>query len=152
MSLINKLNKLINDCTYRLSWDEYFMSTALLISSRSSCDRLHVGCILVKNNRIIASGYNGFLPSAPHESIIVNNHEQATIHAEQNAVTDCSKRGVKTDGAIAYITHYPCINCTKILAASGIKKIFYMNDYKNDENSANILKSVNIEITNIIFE
>jgi dCMP deaminase len=152
MSLINKLNQLINNCEYRLSWDEYFMSTALLVSSRSPCERLHVGCVLVKDNRIIASGYNGFLPGAPHKSIVINNHEQATVHAEQNAITDCSKRGVETNGATAYITHYPCINCAKILAAAGIKKIFYMNDYKNDENVLRILKNVNIEITNIVFK
>ena len=152
MSLITELNNLINNCKYRVSWNEYFMSTALLVSSRSSCDRLHVGCILVKDDRIIASGYNGFLPGAPHKSIVVNNHEQATVHAEQNAIADCSKRGVETFGATAYITHYPCINCAKILAAAGIKKIFYMNDYKNDKNVSNILKSVDIEITNIIFD
>lgn len=152
MSLINKLNQLINNCEYRLSWDEYFMSTALLVSSRSPCERLHVGCVLVKDNRIIASGYNGFLPGAPHKSIVINNHEQATVHAEQNAITDCSKRGVETNGSTAYITHYPCINCAKILAAAGVKKIFYMNDYKNDENVLRILKNVNIEITNIVFK
>ena len=62
-----------------------------------------------------------------------NGHEQATIHAEQNAITDCAKRGVSTLGATVYITHYPCINCMKILCAAGIKNIFYINDYKNDD-------------------
>ena len=109
------------------------MSVALLISSRSTCNRLHVGCVLVKDNRIISAGYNGFLPNMPHESIIINEHEQATVHAEQNAITDCAKRGVSVDGSIAYITHYPCLNCAKILVASGIKEVRFYTDYRNDE-------------------
>ena len=128
----------------RLSWDEYFISSALLISSRSSCHRLHVGCLLVKDNRIISAGYNGFLAGLPHESVVVNNHEQNTVHAEQNAISDCAKRGVNTNGATAYITHYPCINCAKILLAAGIKQIKYYHDYKNSELVANILNKANI--------
>ena len=108
----------------RLSWDDYFMSIAFLISSRSTCDRLHVGCVLVKDTRIISVGYNGFLPKLPHKSCVRDGHEQATVHSEQNAITDCAKRGVPTDNATAYITHYPCINCCKILCAAGIKKIY----------------------------
>lgn len=117
----------------RPSWNEYFKEIVQVTSKRSACERLQVGCVLVKNNRIIAQGYNGFLPGCPHESKVRNGHEQATIHAEQNAVTDCAKRGVSTEGATAYITHYPCINCMKILCAAGISHIFYINDYKNDE-------------------
>ena len=134
----------------KLSWEEYFMSTALLLSCRSSCKRLHVGCVLVKNNRIISAGYNGFLPGAPHKSIIVDNHEIATVHAEQNAITDCANRGVSVNEATAYITHYPCINCAKILAASGIKKIIYLNDYKNDENVLKIFENLDIEIKKLV--
>ena len=117
----------------RPSWDEYFKKICLVTKERSSCHRLQVGCILVKENRIISQGYNGFLPGLPHESIIRDNHEQATVHAEQNAISDCAKRGVSCLGCIAYITHYPCINCFKIMAASGIKEIRYINDYRNDD-------------------
>ena len=102
-------------------------------AKRSSCDRLHVGCILVKENRILSAGYNGYLPGCPHDSIIRDNHEMATVHAEQNAISYCAKKGISCEEADAYITHYPCLNCTKILLASGIKNIFYINDYKNDE-------------------
>ena len=115
----------------RLSWDEYFIATAFLISSRSPDLRLKVGCVLVKDNHVISMGYNGFLPKIEHKSFMENGHEQATVHAEQNSIADCAKRGVKTDGAIAYITHYPCINCFKILASSGITKIYYRDDYRN---------------------
>ena len=117
----------------RISWDEYFSKIVVATSERSPCERLHVGCLLVKDNRIVSQGYNGFLPGCPHESIVRDNHEQATLHAEQNALMDCAKRGVSCDGCTAYITHYPCIICTRLLLAGGIKKIKYVNDYKNDE-------------------
>ena len=117
----------------RPSWLEYFKQIVLVTATRSPCERLQVGCLLVKDNRIISQGYNGFLPGCPHDSILVNNHEQATVHAEQNAITDCAKRGVSCNQADAYITHYPCLNCMKILCASGIKKIYFINDYKNNE-------------------
>ncbi len=153
MSIINSLSNILNN--NRIEWDEYFIANALLISQRSSCSRLHVGCVLVYNNRIISTGYNGFLPGASHVSIIKtegnNSHEQATVHAECNAIADCAKRGVSTAGAIAYITHYPCINCFKILVAAGIKEIKYLHDYKNDENIIKLLETLNIktnELTN----
>jgi dCMP deaminase len=108
------------------------MKTAQLASVRSPCERLQVGCVLVKNNRLISMGYNGFLGGCEHKSIVRDNHEQATIHAEINAVTDAAKRGVSIDGAEAYVTHYPCLNCYKALASSGVNKIYYNTDYKND--------------------
>ena len=117
----------------RLSWDEYFAKIVEVTAERSSCERLHVGCILVKDNRIVSQGYNGFLPGCPHKSVVRNNHEQATVHAEQNALCDCAKRGVSCAESIAYVTHYPCIICTRLLLAAGIKEIKYLHDYKNDE-------------------
>ena len=110
---------------------------------------LHVGCLLVHDNRIISQGYNGFLPGCPHESIIRDNHEQATIHAEQNALCDCAKRGVSCNGAIAYITHYPCLICSRLLLASGISKIYYIIDYKKDELVEIFAKQKNVEIIQI---
>jgi len=132
----NKLDNIINfisewETSERISWDEYFLATSFLISSRSPDKRLKVGCVLVKENHVISVGYNGFLPKVEHKSYIDNGHEQATVHAEQNCISDCARRGVATEGAIAYITHYPCINCFKILASSGIIKIYYKNDYRN---------------------
>jgi dCMP deaminase len=117
----------------RPSWREYFKNIVLETCKRSPCERLQVGCLFVKDNRIISQGYNGFLSGCHHKSIVRDNHEQATIHAEQNAITDCAKRGVSCDGCDAYITHYPCIICMRLLCASGIKRIYYINDYKNDE-------------------
>lgn len=119
--------------TVRPTWDIYFKQIIQVTATRSPCSRLQVGCILVNDNRIISQGYNGFLPGCPHESKVRDGHELATVHAEQNAITDCANRGVSTNNATAYITHYPCINCMKILCASGIREIKYINDYKNDE-------------------
>mgnify|MGYP003309341244 CR=1 FL=1 len=116
----------------RISWNDYFIKTAELASVRSPCERLKVGCVLTKNNRLISMGYNGFLAGTNHNSIVRSGHEQATIHAEINAITDAAKRGVSIDDAEAYITHYPCLNCFKALASSGVKKIYYKNDYRND--------------------
>jgi dCMP deaminase len=138
-SLIKLLEYNVIDKKERINWDQYFMSIAILASVRSSCNRLNVGCVLVKNKRVISMGYNGFLPGAKHNSIIKNSHEQATVHAEQNAISDAANRGISIDNCVAYITHYPCINCFKILSASGIKKILYLEDYKNDETIQQII-------------
>lgn len=130
----------------RISWKNYFMDMAILTSKRSPCKRLNVGCVLIKNNRLISAGYNGFLSGAKHESIVRNNHEQMIIHAEVNAITDCAKRGVNSNDSIAYITHYPCINCFKTLISAGINEIIYKDDYKNDELVNKLSKDLNIPI------
>ncbi len=134
----------------RPSWDEYFISAAILIASRSTCSRLNVGCIIVSGgehkNRIIAAGYNGFLPSAPHKSCIRDGHEIATVHAEQNAISDAARRGVSLNGCTAYITHFPCINCAKLLISSGICTIKYLHDYHNDELVFELAKQANVNI------
>ena len=133
----------------RISWDEYFSKIVLATSERSPCERLQVGCLLVKDNRIISQGYNGFLPSCPHQSIVRNNHEQATVHAEQNAIADCAKRGVSCQDSVAYITHYPCLMCARLLFASGVKEIKYINDYKNDVIVEILSKQINITISKL---
>ena len=133
----------------RLTWDEYFAKIVSATAERSPCERLQVGCLLVKDNRIISQGYNGFLPGCPHTSIVRNNHEQATVHAEQNAICDCAKRGVSCQGATVYVTHYPCIICTRLLLASGINQIKYLEDYKNDELVKIFVNQLNISIVKI---
>ena len=130
----------------RPSWNEYFKDIVNLTATRSPCERLQVGCLLVKNNRIVSQGYNGFLPGCPHKSHIVNGHEMATIHAEQNALIDCAKRGVSCDECEAYITHYPCLNCCKLLLAAGIKNIYYINDYNNNEYVKIFCNNMNVNI------
>lgn len=135
---------------HRPSWDEYFMATAVLLSTRSNCERLHVGCVIVtggdRKNRIVAAGYNGFLPGTPHVSRLREGREQATVHAEQNAIADAARRGSSVEGCVAYVTHYPCINCVKILAAAGIAEIRYRQDYNNDPLVAPMMADAGIKI------
>ena len=133
----------------RPSWDEYFKEIVQVTSKRSPCKRLQVGCLLVKDNRIISQGYNGFLPGCSHKSIIRDGHEQATVHAEQNAICDCAKRGVSSMGCTAYITHYPCLICTRLLLTSGIREINYISDYKNDELVTYFLEQSKVSIKKI---
>ena len=97
----------------------------------------------------LANGYNGYLPGCEHKQILRDGHEIATVHAEQNAITDCAKRGVSCDECIAYITHYPCIHCMKTLCASGIKTINYINDYHNDDTVSYLAKEASIAINKI---
>jgi dCMP deaminase len=153
---LRQLESLIQNWgNYRPSWDEYFMAMALLIASRSPCERLHVGCVLVSSpddkhpHRIIAAGYNGFFPGAPHISVIRDNHEQNTVHAEQNAVTDAARRGVSLQGATAYVTHYPCIHCFKILVAAGIQSIKCYADYKNDPLVDSLLPAAGVTLVKL---
>tara|TARA_Y100001970_G_C14183143_1_gene830979 strand:- start:772 stop:1179 length:408 start_codon:yes stop_codon:yes gene_type:complete len=133
----------------RPTWDEYFKKIVLATRERSACERLQVGCLLVKDNRIVSQGYNGFLPGCPHVSKVRNNHEQATVHAEQNALCDCAKRGVSCMDATAYVTHYPCIICCRLLLASGVKEIKYIEDYKNDELVSYFCEQANVNIKRI---
>lgn len=107
------------------------MTIAVVASCRSPCERLKVGSVIVKNNHIISMGYNGYISGAPHISRVEDNHEQSIIHSEINAISDCAKRGVSLDGAVIYITHYPCLNCFRAIAACGIKTIVYLDDYNN---------------------
>ena len=133
----------------RPSWEEYFKDLVNLTATRSSCERLNVGCIFVKENRIIAQGYNGYIAGCEHKMVMRDNHNIATIHAEQNTITDCAKRGVSSDGCTAYITHYPCYNCMKLMISCGINSIKYINDYKNDELVDNLAKEKGIIISKV---
>ena len=130
--MLSKITEFANSNQTRLDWDEYFMSIAVLASQRSPCKRLNVGSVIVKNNRLISMGYNGYIPGAPHISRVQDNHEQSIIHSEVNAITDCAKRGASLEDAKIYITHYPCPNCFRSIAACGIKEIIFLNEYNNN--------------------
>jgi len=145
--MLKKLQLLIQESTNeRMNWDEYFMSIALLSSCRSPCCRLHVGSVIVKNNRAISMGYNGYIAGAQHVSRVVDNHEQAIIHSEVNAITDCARRGASLENSKIYVTHYPCCNCFRTIASCGIKEIIYLNDYRNDPIVTDLAKDADILI------
>ena len=130
--MLSKITEFANNNQTRLDWDEYFMSIAVLASQRSPCKRLNVGSVIVKNNRLISMGYNGYISGAQHISRVQDNHEQSIIHSEVNAITDCARRGASLENAKIYVTHYPCINCFRSIAACGIKEIIFLNDYHNN--------------------
>ena len=135
--------------TDRKSWKEYFMEITDLVASRSTCDRAWVGCLLVNDdNRIISSGYNGSVSGNPHcddvGHTMRDGHCIATIHAEINALLYCAKEGISVKNSTAYVTHFPCLNCTKALIQAGIKKIYYKNDYRVDEYAVTLLKGNNV--------
>jgi dCMP deaminase len=135
--------------THRPSWDEYFKEIVQVTATRSPCERLQVGCLFVSDNRIVSQGYNGYLPGCTHTSIVRDGHEQATVHAEQNAIADCAKRGVSCAGCTAYITHYPCVICCRLLLAAGIRQIKYIHDYKNDDLVAHFTKEIGVNVFKI---
>jgi dCMP deaminase len=119
----------------RQTWDEYFMTLARHSATRATCDRLHAGCVLVRDKRILATGYNGSLPGAEHcdeaGHLMMDGHCVATEHAERNAVANAARAGVSTMGATAYVTHTPCWTCIKHLVAAGIQGIVYEEEYPN---------------------
>lgn len=124
----------------RLSWDEYFMTVAQVVGSRSTCDRKHVGAVIVRNRTILSTGYNGSVRGLPHcddvGHMMENGHCVATIHSEANAIVQAAQNGVRIDGASIYITASPCWNCFKMIANAGIKEIFYGEFYRDERSFA----------------
>lgn len=137
----------------RISWQQYFMAMAKVVSLRSTCTRLNVGAIIVRDNRIIASGYNGSVEDSAHcideGCYIVNNHCVRTVHAEMNALLQCARFGVRTEGTEMYVTHFPCLQCSKHIIQAGIKKIYYESDYKNDPLALELLNEANVAVEQV---
>ncbi|MBF0746427.1 ComE operon protein 2 [Gemella sp. 19428wG2_WT2a] len=140
----------------RISWDEYFMAQSHLLSLRSTCERLSVGATIVRDKRIIAGGYNGSIQGDEHcidaGCKVVEGHCMRTIHAEVNALLQCAKFGVTTNGATIYVTHFPCLNCTKSVIQAGIKEICYAEDYKNNKYAEGLLKKSGIIVRKVDYQ
>lgn len=134
----------------RKDWNTYFMDIAHLISERATCTRLKVGAVIVKDKRIIATGFNGSVTSTEHcievGCNIVENHCIRTLHAEHNAVLQCAKFGVPTVGAEIYVTHFPCFQCAKIIAQTGITKVYYASGYNNDTRTFKLFNQLGIKV------
>ncbi|WP_314737841.1 ComE operon protein 2 [Limosilactobacillus urinaemulieris] len=137
----------------RIDWDQYFMIQAALLASRSTCNRLSVGAVLVRDKRIIAGGYNGSVSGDAHcideGCYLCDGHCVRTIHAEMNAILQCAKFGISTDGASLYVTDFPCLQCTKSLLQAGIKEINYIRNYHNDEYAMKLINLKNIRLNQI---
>ena len=140
----------------RISWDEYFMAQSHLLSLRSTCSRLSVGATIVKDKRIVLGGYNGSIKGDEHcidvGCKVVEGHCVRTIHAEINAILQCSKFGVGTEGATIYVTHFPCLNCTKSIIQAGIKEICYANDYRNNEYARELLEKSGVVVRKVDYD
>lgn len=122
--------------TTRAGWDEYFMKIAVDVSSRSTCDRKHVGALIVRERNILSTGYNGSIAGMPHcddvGHMMEGGHCIATIHAEANAIIQAAKNGVNINLASIYTTASPCWNCFKIIVNAGMKRIFFGEFYRDD--------------------
>jgi dCMP deaminase len=115
----------------RIGWDQYFSNIATSVAARSTCPRLSVGAILVKDKHVISTGYNGAPRDGTHciqaGCEIVDNHCVRVIHAEANAIIYASE---SPRYSVAYVTHSPCLECFKLLYQAGIKRIVYTEPYK----------------------
>ena len=136
----------------RANWEQYFMNIAKEVATRSTCDRKHVGALIVRDKTILSTGYNGSIRGMPHcddtGHMMEDGHCVATIHAETNAILQAAKNGVMIDGGEIYITASPCWPCFKMLANAGIKKIFYGEFYR-DQRIFDVAKKIGIELINI---
>lgn len=137
----------------RISWDEYFLKQAELVSQRSSCERAQVGAVVTVNRNCIATGYNGGVAGLDNCDEVGHRLEEGhcirTVHAEMNAILQCARNGHAMDGATIYVTHFPCINCMKSLAQAGVERIVYRHDYRNHEFAEEIAELKNIEIVKL---
>ena len=117
----------------RLSWDDYFMTIARQVARRSTCPRRHVGAVIVRERRILSTGYNGSIRGLPHcdevGCLMEDGHCVATIHAEANAILQAAAYGMAIEGADIYSTSKPCWNCFKLIANAGIRRIIYADPY-----------------------
>lgn len=136
----------------RADWNEYFLNIARQVASRSTCDRKHVGAVIVKDRNILATGYNGSISGMPHcddvGHMMENGHCVATIHAEANAIIQAAKHGTSIDGASIYITASPCWQCFKLIANSGIKEI-YFGEFYRDERIFEVAKQLGIRLVDL---
>lgn len=139
----------------RLAWDEYFAAQALLIANRSTCKRAKVGVVLVKDNKVISTGYNGSVSGTEHcidhECLVIEGHCVRTLHAEVNAILQGAERGVPK-GFTAYVTHFPCLNCTKQLLQVGCERVVYINQYRMDDYAQYLYQEKKTELTHLPLE
>jgi dCMP deaminase len=131
------------------------MKIAYAVSERSTCDRAFVGCVLVLDKRILTTGFNGSPVGQSHcdeaGHLMVDGHCIRTIHAETNAIIQGALHGVSTKGATCYVTHLPCISCTKALINAGITRLVYNVAYRTDEYAINFLNDAKIEVYQLPF-
>jgi len=137
---------------HRVGWHEYFMNIARQAATRATCDRKHVGAVIVRNKTILSTGYNGSVRGMPHCDEVghemENGHCVATIHAEANALIQAARNGVNIDGAELYTTASPCWSCFKLVTNAGIRRIYYGEFYR-DEKSLHAARQIGVELVDL---
>jgi dCMP deaminase len=136
----------------RVGWHSYFMSIARQAATRSTCDRKHVGAVIVRDKTILSTGYNGSIRGMPHcddvDHVMENGHCVATVHAEANAIIQAAKNGVRIDGAELYTTASPCWDCFKLIANAGIGRVYYGEFYRS-QRSVEVAGQLGIELIDL---
>ena len=143
----------------RISWDEYFMDIVVAVSGRATCDRGRTACIIVKNKRIMSTGYVGSTIGAPHcddvghqfkktfhEDGTSTDHCVRTVHAEQNALCQAARYGISIEGATLYCKLEPCFYCAKMIVNAGIKRVVAQKAYHASKDSREILNLAGVEL------
>ena len=119
----------------RASWDEYFMNIAKEVATRSTCDRKHVGAVIVRDKSILATGYNGSVRGLGHcddeGHLMEDGHCVRTVHAEANAIVQAARNGMRIDGASITVTASPCWGCFRLIANAGIVRIVFGEFYRD---------------------
>jgi dCMP deaminase len=135
--------------TGRVGWHEYFMGIARQAATRSTCDRKHVGAVIVRDRTILSTGYNGSIRGLPHcdetGHIMEGGHCVGTIHAEANAILQAARNGVNISSSELYTTASPCWSCFKMIVNAGIRRIYYGEFYR-DERSLQIAGQAGVEL------
>lgn len=138
----------------RPEWNDYFMEIAHTVATRSTCDRAQVGALLVRDKRILTTGFNGSPAHLPHcyevGHLMINGHCVRTTHAEANAIIQAALHGISTKDSICYVTHFPCLNCVKMLINAGVNQIFFSSDYRIDEQALEFLRTAKVEVIRLI--
>ncbi|MEB2312141.1 MAG: dCMP deaminase family protein [Sorangiineae bacterium] len=120
----------------RAGWDEYFMAIARQVATRSTCERKHVGAVIVREKMLLATGYNGSIRGLAHcddeGHLMEDGHCVRTVHAEANAIVQAARNGVRVEGAGIYVTASPCFGCFKLIANAGLARIVFGEFYRDE--------------------
>ena len=146
--------------TDRPTWDDYFLEMAHVVARRSTCLRRHVGALLVRDKRILATGYNGAPSGLPHceqvgclrDAMGIPSGERQELcrglHAEQNAIIQAALHGVDTRDSVLYCTTQPCVTCAKMLINAGVERVVYHGDY-SDKMAIEMLTEAGVELLRV---
>ena len=137
---------------HRVSWKDYFMNIAREVATRSTCDRKHVGAVIVREKTILSTGYNGSIKGLPHCDEVgcemVDGHCVRTTHAEANAIVQAAKNGIQINQSEIYVTASPCYDCFKLIANAGINVIYY-DEFYRDKRIIEKSKEIGIQLASL---